>query len=480
MKRFTFGLLVLFLLLDTGFSFIQHSQFPLDGDMANIIVPDKNYEQVLHDPLGLAVLLDNESYAAPNRFFAHWFMSVYFKNIPNTLQVFTNPVDSIYQSSALIKTIIQIVLIYLLAVYICGRKRLLNPDLILAAAIITPVFQTFGYGGLMGIIDKSITYTFAYSLPLVFILSFLLPYPIKYYHNENKTLKTTGFLILIGLSFTIAFNGPLSPVIILMICPLIIMLLWVYNFNLTQSKCIFRRAYLSFININKQTLYIFIFCIILCMYSLWIGTHNSENQWDSISILERYSRLPRGIFDLITQKIGIPVLITTIVLNAIIIIQQKNNVKRHKILKLMMWIGIVSLIYIIILPLGGYREYRPNIIRKDTMIPVLIALIYIYGLSTFEIIKSLNENKKKLYVGWIVFLSAFFTIADAQLIKENECERKALQTIANSTEKIVKLNSDCTVMSWNLVRDYKHSDTNTELLRICNVISEEKYYYQTD
>jgi len=75
-------LLVLLVLADTIYTFAQHFHVPMDGDMANIIWPGQYYQQVLDDPLGLAALLRKEVYAAPNRFFAHWFMTGYFKTVP--------------------------------------------------------------------------------------------------------------------------------------------------------------------------------------------------------------------------------------------------------------------------------------------------------------------------------------------------------------------------------------------------------------
>ena len=55
---------LLFLVFDTGYSFLQHCQMDMDGDMAKIILPSpsSSYYQVLHDPFGFKVLFENKKY----------------------------------------------------------------------------------------------------------------------------------------------------------------------------------------------------------------------------------------------------------------------------------------------------------------------------------------------------------------------------------------------------------------------------------
>ena len=67
-------------------------------------------------------------------------------------------------------------------------------------------------------------------------------------------------------------------------------------------------------------------------------------------LLERYSRIPKGLFDQFTQKLGPPLLILIIIVNTLLITKQKQNSEVRKILNLLKWIGVFSLIYIILLP----------------------------------------------------------------------------------------------------------------------------------
>lgn len=157
MTKHLYRVLLILLLLDLVYSFYQHYHMPLDGDMSEIILPTptKGYYQVLQDPFGLQVLFEGETYANPNRFFAHWVASTYFKYVPKVLQQFVEPIESIYLSSAIAKIIIQLLIIYLLAVFISNTWNLRKVELLIAAILITPLFQTSGFSRTIGIIDRS-------------------------------------------------------------------------------------------------------------------------------------------------------------------------------------------------------------------------------------------------------------------------------------------------------------------------------------
>ncbi len=81
------------LVLDLAYSFYQHYKMPVGGDIAQIVVPTPGhgYYQVLQDPLGFGVLLDNKIYSNPNRFFVHWIASSYFLHVPLFLQIMGFP-----------------------------------------------------------------------------------------------------------------------------------------------------------------------------------------------------------------------------------------------------------------------------------------------------------------------------------------------------------------------------------------------------
>jgi len=162
-RKAIYFVLLLFVLVDLGYSFIQHYGAPLDGDIAANIVPQKDMGLVLESPLGLNAIINQEKYPNPNRFFCHWSFQAFLINTPLFFQKYVDPIDSIYLSCAVAKTFIQLCLIFLISIAITGTANILRMDFVVASALVTPFFQTFGYSRYMGIIDPSITYTFFHS-----------------------------------------------------------------------------------------------------------------------------------------------------------------------------------------------------------------------------------------------------------------------------------------------------------------------------
>ena len=62
-------LLFILLITDLSYSFVQHLKMPLDGDMAECILPSKELQKIFEDPLGLTVISKNAVYPNHNRFF---------------------------------------------------------------------------------------------------------------------------------------------------------------------------------------------------------------------------------------------------------------------------------------------------------------------------------------------------------------------------------------------------------------------------
>lgn len=480
MAKVKYIILLIILLADMGYSFYQHYHMPLYGDMADLISPSpgKGNYQVLHDPFGLNALLKNEIYPNPNRFFAHWTASEYFLNVPLLLQKFVNPISSVYLSSAIAKTIIQVLIIYLLAVYISNTGNIFKSEFLIAALLVTPLFQSSGFARTMGIIDQSVIYTFFYALPLGLLLLFFLPFfKVLYYDKKPKFNLVLNILLALFIVF-LSLNGPLGPGVVLIACPLVLISIWLKNYKqMEEINPSSKRGLISFKKIPNLIMIFFVGFCIFSLYSLSIGWNNSLNFGDSIPLIDRYLVLPTGIYNLISKKIAFPLLFLMIAINVIIIQKHYKSDEAQKILNLIKWIGVFAIIYILLLPLGGSRNYRENIIRYDTIMPVTIGIIFVFGVTSFYLIKHISKKYEKIYVLSIIVLLSIFTNADRLKTKPYECERKSLETIALSSENIVLLDCDCPVMDWHKIYDYKKSERNAELLNYWNITKGKKLYY---
>jgi len=477
-KRIIYLFLFLLLIADISYSFVQHLSMPLDGDMAGGLVPLKDGQKIFNDPLGFSTLTKGFAFPNPNRFFAHRIFYDYFKNVPILLQSITNPIESIYLSSAIAKTAIQILLILLITCYITASRNIFSGKFILVAALITPLFQTNGYQTYMGIIDPSITYTFFYALPFAFLMIFYLPFfNTSYYKFKFRKNKFLLFLLFI-FCIVLSFNGPILTGIILIVSLLYLTREWINNFTKNQNLKVKQRILVTFHNIPKTHLFFFILISILSLYSLYLGSNDPSFPKEIIPLTERYVRVISGLYYLLTQKIGLPLLLLTIVLNIILLKKYFKTPESTKFLNFVNWIGVFAILYIILLPLGGYRNYRPNILRYDTIIPITIALIFIYGKSSSYLIQHLNANVKKFYIIFIIIISAIYTFADQADFNKNKCEKDSLITIAHSKDKIVVLKNNCNVISWRKITDPKESELNGELLKLWRVTKDKKLYYQ--
>lgn len=483
MKKFyLLGLLILFVLADLGCSFFQSYQYPLEGDLPVIVLPAYECEQVLKDPFGWAVLTRDEVYIAPNRFFAHAAMVGYFKSVPFWFQRFVEPISSVYAACALFAMCVQALLLYTLGVYITGTYRLNNYRLWLAAALLTPLFQGAGYNDQMGIIDHSITYTFFYAFPMTLLLLLLLPFYRAAYSGHPLQLSWPRQLALLLLMVVLAFNGAIitGAVAVLFFG---IGLHWVIRqWQTLGSDRLNVRAWLTRVQqVPQQPLVLLGIFTALCLYSLYIGRNEAESLTATLPLWKRYLRIPAGIFWQL-RKLGLPVLLGAILLNAQLIRRYlPATAESRRLLRILQWLGLFALIYILLLPLGGYRNYRPNIIRRDSIIPVILSLMYFYGLSTYYLLHHLPAQWRRYYVGGVLAVSAIYLNADKLWIKENnKCERQALATLAASPNSVVQLDNSCTVMAWTPIKTPEASGYQAQLLHYWGITDTVKLYYQKE
>jgi len=470
-----------------GFSFFQHYSTPLDGDMPSVILPTDIFQQVLDNPFGWDAIVHGEKYGATNRYFVHQTMFSYFRSVPFLFQKIVDPIQSVYTSAALFKILLQISLLYLLVQYVVLTLNV-KENSFLTALILIPLFQHGVYNNYLGVICNSITYTIFYTFPLTVLLWFFLPFFRSYFISERGkypfTLKHILLTIILGVF--LAFSGPLVSPVILLICPVVLVYTfyekWKQRINGIASADRSTKSPSSPI----KAIGIFIFIILLSTYSLFLGTLNIENN-DTVSLLERYTLLPTGFFKQLTNRPAVPILLIMIGINIFLMkrVSMSNDLKNErislqdKLLKNGKIILLFSVGYILLLPLGGYREYRPFILRADTLMPVNLGMFYFYGVTTLFLLQNLNTKIKRFYTIVIMIFSILFLTTNNLNWEANHCEKAAFYQLQNSNQTINGLESQCNIMSWQPFYHPKETMGNAKLLELWGITDSVRLYYHT-
>lgn len=472
-KYFRRFFLVFLLFLDTGYSLVQHLHMPVDGDFTAIVLPGPHYEKVLQNPLGIGVLTENEVYAAPNRFFVHWTLSTMFRNFPLFLQKITHPVDSVYLAIALSKTGIQLFLIGLLAFLISGGSNFLSEKFLLAAVLITPLFQTSGYYyHSMGVIEQSVTYTFFYALPVSLTLFFFLPF----LYPKTWKWTTVKHLVWGSLTIILPLSGPLVPGIVLL--GFLTLLIRGYFEGRKNGDTFIPGRILAYDSSGSSHWFILYFVMIslFSLYSLYIGRNNLENfSTQSIGIGQGFLLLPHGIVQVLFQKPGLPLIMLWVGLNSFLM---RKSDHREKYFQLLKWFGLFTLLYLLLLPFGGYRDYRPLIIRRDTFLPLTLGMFFFFGYSSLLVLKNLRSKYRLIHITMVMVLLGVFTVADQPELDKNACEKEALELLSTTNEAVVWLKKDCPVMSWTPLRNPEYSESTARMLFHWRITKSVQLFYQ--
>lgn len=445
-------LIFVFLLFDIAYSFYQYFGEPIDGDVPNIVSPAPIYEKVLKDPLGLSILNGGEKYAATNRFSCHWMMRIWFTNVHHFFSLlFRDKINCLFFTAAFFSIVVQYFIIALLSIYITKEFKFWKLSFLFSCLILASFFQSNGFDTQIGIIDHCITYTFFYAFPLALLMLYFLPF----FLIENRIWNANSFLIkvlvvwMIPFSLFLAFSGPLIAPLVLLICPSIMIYFLSKNILIARSKnslIISRKDDFVFPN---YLILPFSFFIFICLYSFYLGTFNIENG-EYISLFKRYQLLMIGLPKYFFSKLGLPIVFLFLGINFII---SKKIIPTFKVSKSTFFICFIALVYLLILPLGGYRSYRPYIVRYDTFLPITILLLFFIGKGSLFVIENLNGFQQKTYLLFLLLFLSVFLIVDKPQFDKNECQRINLKIISERKENVVVINSNCTLLSWILIAD---------------------------
>jgi len=466
-KRFILASVIfalVFIFADSVFSFRQFSDFPLDGDLSNGTAPCVSYSKILQNPLGTAAIFKHERYAATNRFFLHWSGFLYYNKMPIILQsIGVNPINSVYLTCAILKLFTQFFIVLILSLFIKELSSLKKNMIPFVAVILISLFQTNGYEEQMGIIDKASSYAIAYGFPTLTFLFFL--YPFVYYFANRRVVGnrwvTLFFLSILG--YIIPFNGSLN-------CGLVSVFLFILFVSVLFNQ--YKKHKLKFVTetinyfqkIPIQLLIPLIIIGLFSLYSFYLGTFNAENDWATISLLERFRRLPIGFYNIMTIRIGFPIILVISTVNTMYVLAKASDETKIKLKFILKSLTFFSLVYLLLLPFGGYRTYREYIIRFDTFIPVTLCIFLYYTYSTVLAIQTANKWVNIIFISVALASVCFFTIIDSDRNYQNSCEKHQFQVLSESKSNKVELDCDCSVFSWGPLPDYNNSYESAVML----------------
>lgn len=478
-KKYIYYLILIIIVIDLYHSFRQHYYYDLDGDIPESTLPYETVKPTLQDPLGVKTILNQEKHLGPNRFFSHYLENRYMNICPKVFQTISDPLHSVYLSCAFLKIIIQILLIYLLTVFTFNDffpfKKIEHLFIIL---LFSSCFQTVSRVREMGIIDPAITYTFFYALPFLFLLLYLLPFIFKEFYNKNlikkqwiKVLWCIVFLLLSQLS------GPTNPGIAVVFI-IVILIRYTLTYHRNNANHLSVKSF--FKNIPKSYyVYLLPLCI-MAIYSLYLGTYNSAYDTPP-SLSERYSLLLKGLGDYFIFNKSMSILTAICIVNSVLIkIFSKKESK--KVLPLFFYIILFTIIYIVLLPFGGYRPYRPYIIRYDSVLAITFLFIFYWGFSSCLLLKSISTSKatRTAFIIYTFISICYFFILDINTLKLHSPEVRHIKQIQKSEDLIVPLeNNDWSsnIISWEPAYEPWQSENPSKCLQRWGVIKEDKRWY---
>ena len=469
-------LLAALLIADLSYSTIQHHHKAIDGDLVAISLPAPHYAEVLQDPIGLKAITEDKEYSGAGRFWAHYTEYKYFQTMPLVLQKWMDPISSIYVAPALLKILVQIVLTLLLAGIVSGTEKFWRKDFLISAMIISPFFIAGGiYYDNFAVIDAAVTYAIAYALMVAVLLMYYYPFFKSAIHGQPLKFSWLQTVFLVLIACTVPFSGPLVQPVVFLIS-IIVPLIYFYQFRKHAPK-LSVKAYIKSIPLNV-VVYLGVITVV-CAYSYFVGTFNSENINNStVSLIDRYVLLTKGIFNILAPTTGYPVILLFVGINWYLLSKHKEHPQAKILLIAFAAIALFSLLYLTLLPMGGYRAYRPLIVRRDTLIPINIGLMFIYASSALFLLEHYAGKARTIFIITVVLFCGHLLVVDQMSDAHYRCERWLIEQIANADRSPVKIKSDCPVLSWSDLNDPAQSAYNAQMLEIWNVTEDVTLYYQ--
>ncbi len=429
----------------------HYSNLTLDGDLPRMAAPFRWYEDVRNDPIGWQAITQKKEYPGAARFTTHESVIQWFdKGYAVVNAVVKDKVHSIYYTSTALVMGTHLLFIFLAFQYAKGAEKFSYRKFAIIGLLASVMIQYNGFYDCIGIIDRSISYVFCYALPVLLLLIYFLPF----YKNEvsqNYSVKTWQNILMIPAAALLSFSSVLIQPIIFIFFILYIGGVFIKNPFFSIKK-------------NKSLLLQILFFIVCCLYAFYVSRFNSESSLYK-PLAERYFLLLKGFFRIMTIKLAWSYLLLFTVINCWIILRTKT-LSWQQLKPIIYFVLAFCAIYILLLPLGGYRSYREYIIRYDTFIPVTLGVCFLLFFTTYKIFWALKNTSWKIYtVGLLLFIGIFLW-ADRDVERQaNYCQQGQLYEMQNSRDTIIQLPYRCNMMMWS--KDDIYGKEHMQGINIC-------------
>ena len=427
--------LALFLLADLLFSAYHYYNLPFDGDLTKIGGPFRWYEAVLKDPLGFKAVSEHVRYSGAGRYWCHAWTVWWCHPLMDAVRAMVgNPVVSLYLSTTLIAMLVHALLLWLVWRFVRVTEGKGPAVMVWSMALATVFVQYGSFYHSIGLVDRSPSYIFFYLLQMLFFALYLLPY-YRAWHT-GKSLVPWHHVLMIPGALYLAFSSVLAQPVWFVLCAVAAL-----AFVLDRGG-----RWRSFIRkpvIAAQIAWM----LLCCLYAFYVARFNAENT-QITTLSERYLLLLKGVYYLFTNNAALFWMSAWTGLNLLLLRWVRDDVQRASLKRLALLTLAFAVLYTGLLPLGGYRSYRPFIVRYDTFMPVTLAWLFFLVRSSVLLWRQGIQGWR--YTVVLLALMAVFTMFDRNLEKDaNACQHEVLYDLMRRKTDTIIMPAHCNVGTWN-------------------------------
>jgi hypothetical protein len=168
-----------------------------------------------------------------------------------------------------------------------------------------------------------------------------------------------------------------------------------------------------------------------------------------------------------------------IAINFIFIIRYCNEVFKKNSFKYLLVFGAASAIFILLLPLGGYRAYRPSILRYDITIPLTVYLIVVIEAGIILLLLKLKSKSRNIFILIVAAILILFWSKNFP-IQNSRKEQQEMLTILSmaKTDSVVCLPYSSYLFSWEKIDIPEKSYYVRQMLYDWGITSRQVVFYQ--